>query len=140
MPIYTRKAFVISEIDLLQFFDKPIDCVVLKDLRNTLLWLFNLARFTFLAQKISWWSQPIKPDWKIFSEEFARMWSIREQVLHVIRVGQVFNCFKENIWQNSWYLFIRVYTGLWRVVIPFLFKIRFPFCKRLMLKSPRRYI
>ena len=28
--IYTRKAFIIWEIDLLQFFNKHIDCVVLK--------------------------------------------------------------------------------------------------------------
>ena len=32
----------------------------------------------------------------IFSAEFVRMWSIREEVFHVTRVGQVIDCFKEN--------------------------------------------
>ena len=78
---------------------------------------------------------PLIPDCKIFSVEFVRMWSIREEVLHVKRVGQLINCFKENIWQN-WYLFMKVGTGPWQAGIS---KIQFPFCKRLMLKSPRSY-
>ena len=39
----------------------------------------------------------IIPDGKIFLVEFVRMWSIREELLHVTCVGQVINCFKENI-------------------------------------------
>ena len=42
-------------------------------------------------------NQNILPDFKIFSAEFVRMWSIREDVLHVTRVGQVINCVKKNI-------------------------------------------
>ena len=36
-------------------------------------------------------------DRNIFSVEFVRMWSMREKLLHVIRVGQFINRFKENI-------------------------------------------
>ena len=115
----------------------------LSDLSNTLLHLWSLTRFTFLVQKISWWSEIaelIIPDWKIFSVESVRIWSIKAEVLHETCAGHVINYFKEWIWQISLYLFIIVWTDPWEVVLPFNFRMYLPFWKRLMLKSLRRYI
>ena len=60
------------------------------DLSNTLLCLQNLNSFTFLAPKIPWWSEnpeSVILDWKTFSVESVRLWSIREEVLHVAHEG-----------------------------------------------------
>ena len=71
--------------------------------------LWNLTRFTFLVQKNSLWSEiplSIISDWKVFSVEFVRIWSIRGETLHGTRVGDLINCFKEWIWQNSFYIYL----------------------------------
>ena len=64
--------------------------------------LWNLTRFTFLVQKNSLWSEipeSIIPDWKVFSVEFVKIWSIRVEMLHGTRVGHLINCFKDSIYK-----------------------------------------
>ena len=47
---------------------------------------------------------------KIFSAEFVRMWAIREEVLHVTRVGQVMNCFRKKYLAK---FLISIYQGMY---------------------------
>ena len=64
--------------------------------------LWKLTRFTFLVQKNSLWSEipeSIIPDWKVFSVEFVKIWSIRVEMLHGTRVGHLINCFKDSIYK-----------------------------------------
>ena len=54
--------------------------------------LWNLTRSIFLLQKRSLWSEipgSIIPDWKVFSVEFVKIWSIRVEMLHGTLVGHL---------------------------------------------------
>ena len=76
--------------------------------------LWNLTRFTFLVQKTSLWSEipwSVIPDWKFFSVEFVRIWSIRVEMLHGTRVGHLINCFKE------WIPFIPIYHSMYGLIL-----------------------
>ena len=58
----------------------------------------SLMEFTKNCAKNSLWSEiprSIIPELKVFSVEFVRVWSIRVGMLHVTRVGNFINCFKE---------------------------------------------
>ena len=71
--------------------------------------LMEFNSFHFSCTKNSLWSEiprSITPDWKVFSVEFVRIWSIRVETLHGTRVGDLINCFKDWIWQNSFYVYL----------------------------------
>ena len=60
------------------------------------------------------------------------------EVLQVILAGQVINCLKPYIEQNSFYLLISGQKSLkWFLILWILLRIQFPLNSKLMLKSPR---
>ena len=79
--------------------------------------LWNLIRFTFLVQKRSLWSEipaSIIPDWKVFSVELMKIWSIRVEMLHGTRVGHLFNCSKDSVYKIP---FISIYHSMYGLIL-----------------------